>query len=422
MNWSKIKQVLGPGLLFASAAIGVSHLVQSTRAGANYGYELLWVIVLVNVLKFPFFEFGARYANASGESLIDGYKRIGNWALWVYFFITVASMFFVTAAVGFVTAGFMDNLFGLSSLWPSFKLFPVLLTFLISAGLLLFGKFNLLDDVIKVIGVVLFISTIIAFIATLLQGPASRIEGFIPPNAFDKVGILFIIALMGWMPTALDLSTWTSLWTVEKIKTTKYHPSLKETLSEFNFGYWISAGLSICFVTLGAYLVYGTGKTMPAGSVGFADMIIKLYTQTIGNWSYIIIAASSFSIMLGTCFTVFDGYSRAIERTSELLFMSKENSTKALNDTKVYNISLITLSIVAFVIIAFFINHFKKLIDLATTISFLIAPFIAAANYHLVTKKYINENQVPPKWLKIISYTGFIFLTSFALFYIYMKF
>ena len=37
---AKLKN-LGPGLLFAGAAIGVSHLVQSTRAGADFGLGLI---------------------------------------------------------------------------------------------------------------------------------------------------------------------------------------------------------------------------------------------------------------------------------------------------------------------------------------------------------------------------------------------
>ena len=49
---------LGPGLLFAGAAIGVSHLVQSTRAGADFGWGLLWALLLVNLFKYPFFQFG----------------------------------------------------------------------------------------------------------------------------------------------------------------------------------------------------------------------------------------------------------------------------------------------------------------------------------------------------------------------------
>ncbi|MCH1385109.1 MAG: divalent metal cation transporter, partial [Flavobacteriaceae bacterium] len=68
---------LGPGLLFAGAAIGVSHLVQSTRAGADYGLGLLWVLLLVNFFKYPFFQFGPRYALATGESLLAGYAKLG---------------------------------------------------------------------------------------------------------------------------------------------------------------------------------------------------------------------------------------------------------------------------------------------------------------------------------------------------------
>ena len=47
---------LGPGLLFAGAAIGVSHLVQSTRAGADFGWGLLWGLLLINLFKYPFFQ------------------------------------------------------------------------------------------------------------------------------------------------------------------------------------------------------------------------------------------------------------------------------------------------------------------------------------------------------------------------------
>ena len=84
MNLKNISKTLGPGLLFASTAIGVSHLVQSTRAGANYGFVLVGFIIAANILKFPFFEFGSRYANATGTSIIDGYKKIGGWMLWLY--------------------------------------------------------------------------------------------------------------------------------------------------------------------------------------------------------------------------------------------------------------------------------------------------------------------------------------------------
>ncbi len=57
---SRLLQALGPGIMYAGAAIGVSHLVQSTRAGAGYGFALVWAVVAVHLFKYPFFEYGHR--------------------------------------------------------------------------------------------------------------------------------------------------------------------------------------------------------------------------------------------------------------------------------------------------------------------------------------------------------------------------
>ena len=85
---------LGPGLLFAGAAIGVSHLVQSTRAGAEFGLGLLWALLLVNLFKYPFFQYGPRYASATGESLLDGYLKLGRGVLIAYFVLNFISMLY----------------------------------------------------------------------------------------------------------------------------------------------------------------------------------------------------------------------------------------------------------------------------------------------------------------------------------------
>ena len=45
----QVIQKLGPGLLFAGAAIGVSHLVQSTRSGADFGFGLIWTMIVIYV-------------------------------------------------------------------------------------------------------------------------------------------------------------------------------------------------------------------------------------------------------------------------------------------------------------------------------------------------------------------------------------
>ncbi len=407
-------KTLGPGILFASTAIGVSHLVQSTRAGANFGFGLLWAVILANLFKYPFFEYGSRYANVTGHSIIDGYKRIGNWMIWLYFLITLVSMFFVCSAVGFVTAGFLDNLFGLANHINILTTTAIL--FSVCIAILFFGKYNLLDGLIKIIGSVLLVTTIIAFILTLANGPIEKAEGFIPPEIWNGAGIGFLIALMGWMPTAVDLSAWNSLWTIERIKQTGYKPTLKETLFDFNLGYIVSSVLAVCFIFLGAYLMYGSGTVFSESGAKFANQVVELYTQTIGSWSRIIIASAAFSIMFGTCIAVFDGYSRALKRTLEILFFNNREQAP------IYNIILFLTAFGSFLIIYIFHNQpkgFKALIDLATTISFLIAPIIAIVNFRLVSKKYIPPTSTPPLWLRVVSYFGIVFLVVFTIVYVY---
>ena len=111
----KIIQKLGPGLLFAGAAIGVSHLVQSTRAGADFGFGLLWALILSNLFKYPFFLFGPKYSLASGESLLEGYYKLSKYVLLTYLILSIITMFTIQSAVTIVTAGLAIELFGITS-------------------------------------------------------------------------------------------------------------------------------------------------------------------------------------------------------------------------------------------------------------------------------------------------------------------
>jgi len=407
LDW--LKKTLGPGILFASTAIGVSHLVQSTRAGASYGFGLLFFIIIANLFKYPFFEFGSRFANATETSIIDGYKKLGVWVLWSYLIITLISMFFITSAVGAVTSGFLQNLFKTTELgiWNHI----VLLT--ICGSILSFGKYDSLDGLIKIIGFTLLISTLLAFTLVLIKGPVS--ETLFPAIDYNKTDILFIIALMGWMPTAVDLSSWNSLWTLERIKQTKFKPTLKQTIFEFNMGYIFSASLSLCFLTLGAYLMYGTDSIFPNSSALFANQVIKLYTESIGSWSYLIISIAGFSIMFGTCVAVFDGYARSASECIRLV-QNQKDSNKTHYDILIWILVFGSLGI-----ILLFGSKLKQLVDLATTISFMIAPMVALANYKLVSYPFLEKNAVPPAWLRKLAIGGIIYLIGFGLLFIYVR-
>ncbi|MEJ2006108.1 MAG: Nramp family divalent metal transporter, partial [Cyclobacteriaceae bacterium] len=241
-------QALGPGIVFAGMCIGVSHLVQSTRAGADYGFQLLIAVLAANLFKYPFFEFASRYTAATGVSILDGYARMGRWIIWLYTAITVLTMFIVTAAVTFVAAGLLGNLMPWSLDTDTWAAIIMGFCILILAS----GKYSALDGLLKVVSIILLISTIVAFVSAVAKGQPEPVEGFAQPEVLSPAGIIFVVALMGWMPTAVDLSTWTGLWAEARIKQTGYTPVLKETLLDFNIGYLMSAVLAVIFLSLGA--------------------------------------------------------------------------------------------------------------------------------------------------------------------------
>ena len=163
-------------------------------------------------------------------------------------------------------------------------------------------------------------------------------------------------------------------------------------------------------------MLFGTGNSLPDKSGDFAHGVIGLFTDYIGRWSTPIISLAAFSIMFGTCIAVFDGYGRSLERT--LILLTNKEEEQSDNNRPYYSSSLIIVIVGAFFVVYFFGVHMKLLVDLATTISFIIAPIIAVVNFRLVGKNFVGEAYVPPIWLRVLSWLGIIFLSGFAVLFL----
>jgi Mn2+/Fe2+ NRAMP family transporter len=252
------------------------------------------------------------------------------------------------------------------------------------------------------------------------------------PSSFDILNsiiagkdgdLLFVIALMGWMPIAIDMSTWHSLWIQARIKQTGYHPSLKETLLDFNIGYIITVVLAICFLTIGSYVLfnnpeYTTVNISNMSAINFSKMLVDVFSIAVGDWSRPVIAIATFATMIGTSITLIDGYCRSIERTIGLLKTEKENIDF---DRKQYLMWVSILIIGSYTIFYFFVSKLGTIINIAMTISFVLAPLFAYFNYKLIYNKEIDKTFHPPKWLKLLAKSGIVFLLAFTLLFLYSR-
>jgi len=401
MNASFLKK-LGPGLLFAGAAIGVSHLVNSTKVGAEFGFGLLWALLLVNLFKYPFFQFGPRYAAATGESLLDGYKKLSKGLLIVYFILTFATMFTIQTAVTIVTAGLAKQLFGIDF---DMEVWSTIIT-LICLGILAMGRYSFLDKLMKIIIITLTISTFVAVTFAITNGNEALTIGQIFP---EGAGLTLLIVFMGWMPAPLDISIWHSLWAIEKRQETKEFTP-KTALFDFDFGYIVTIILGACFIALGAYVMFGSGiEFSPKGGV-FASQLIDLYTTNLGSGAYIIIAIAAFTTMFSTTLTTLDASPRAMAKTSQLLF------GKYIKHSYIFWMLILVAGTI--LILTQFLSEMSALIKIATVLSFITAPFYAISNYILITSKHTPKEWQPKLGLRILSWLGILFLTGFSIWYL----
>lgn len=410
---------IGPGVLYAATAVGASHLVQSTRAGASYGLALVLLIVLTYVAKYPAFRFGAQYASATGNSLLHGYRDQGQWAVVVYIVIALGTMFAALPAVTFITAGLAKVAFGL-------QMGTLGISVIILAGctlILVVGGYHLLDRLVKVLMIVLAVATLVA---TVLVIPKIdwAVSGSIIPRGIISTDVFFIVALLGMMPSSVDISVWHSLWSVAKVRDSGYRPTLRESLGDFHIGYLGAFVLAMCFVLLGTGVMHNSGIEFEASAAGFAAQLIGLYKQSLGDWSGPLIGVVAVAVMFSTVLAGLDGYPRAA--VSLFNIYKERDSTEAESrslsiDKTVYTSTVLVLVLGSIVILYLFVTSLKLVIDVASTILFLFAPIIAWLNHRVMSGPNIPSFARPGRGLMALSVVGVIWMTAFSVYFLYLK-
>lgn len=402
-TWKSRLGALGPGILMATAAIGGSHLVASTQAGALFGWQLFWLIVVVNVLKYPFFRFGMEYTLATKNSLVEGYKNQGPGYFYSFIALNIIAAVVNTAGVLLLTASLLHYALPIS--------IPVtLLCWLILAAcliILLLGHFKALDNVAKAIMGLLTIATITALIIAINNGPVAPVN-YVGPSPYELAMLGFMVALMGWMPAPIEISALSSLWLKEK--QAQQSVTKSQGLFDFNVGYWLTVGLALVFFSLGALVQYGQSSNIELGGVAFAKQLIDMYALTIGEWARPLVSAIAFLCMFGTTLTVLDGYARTLNESHKLLgFKQSKHSL---------NTWLILQALAGMAVILFFKSALGPMLTFAMTLAFVTTPVFAWLNFSLVRSEPAIKHSL---LLRGLTWLGLVYLVGFAMAFVVWK-
>tara|TARA_R110000737_G_scaffold76771_3_gene107599 strand:+ start:188 stop:1381 length:1194 start_codon:yes stop_codon:yes gene_type:complete len=187
---------LGPGVLVAAAFIGPGTVTACTLAGVNFGFSLLWAMLLSIIATYILQEMSARLGIVTQKGLADVIKQelhnpwLRNGVIVLIFSaIIIGNASYEAGNIGGATLG-MEALFGMEYS----NLYPYVLGGL-AFILLYLGSYKALEKVFIVLVLIMSLSFVMTAILTK-PDIWELIKGLLVPTIPEK-GILTIIALVG---------------------------------------------------------------------------------------------------------------------------------------------------------------------------------------------------------------------------------
>ena len=181
--------ILGPGIIAASAGNDAGGIATYSSAGAKFGYELLWVMLVITVSLAIVQEMCARLGAATGRGLLDLIReRFGlGWAIFAISVILIANSGLVISE--FVGIGAALEMFGVP------RYFSVPLAAAIVWYLVVYGSYARVEKIFLVMTLVFLAYPVAAILAKPVWGDVAM--GFIPKIRGETEFMTMFVALIG---------------------------------------------------------------------------------------------------------------------------------------------------------------------------------------------------------------------------------
>ena len=194
---------VGPAVIASIAYIDPGNFATNIQAGAKYGYGLLWVVLLANVIAMLFQGLSAKLGIVTGRNLAelcrDHFPRPVVWAMWVVSEI---------AAMATDVAEFLGGAIGFSLLFQLPLLAGMVVIAIVTYGLLMCEAFGfrplelIIGAIVGVIG--------LCYLAEMFIAPVdwtSAAYHIVTPEIADAAALLLAVGIIGAtvMPHAIYL-------------------------------------------------------------------------------------------------------------------------------------------------------------------------------------------------------------------------
>ncbi len=276
---------MGPGTFLSSAV-----------AGATYGYSLIWALALALLFRYVWVNTAAAYVLVTGESLLQGYARIGRWLVWTSLVVTIL----VRHASNLYTVLLMGNAAHLLCPLPtpaSGAIWSVGLAIL-GVVMMISGGYPLIERGCTLVIVILGVSLPVAAMLSH-PDPAALLRGMFIPTIPNNQGLysamLLLAAMIGAQAGSLSNLSYTYFATEKGWRGAQDLPRQRTDLLTS----------TICRFGVGTLLQVAAAATLlPLGiRPESAEHLVRIFSESMGLVGKVIFGVG----LWGICFSSFVG-------------------------------------------------------------------------------------------------------------------
>ena len=399
MGWSikSFFKIVGPGFIIASVVLGPGSITTASKIGSEYGYSLLWVIVLAAIGMIMYTTMAGRFGVSHDKSILqtiaDTYGRWFAILIGISAFLAATSFQFGNN-LGVATA--LQAITGISeNVWP--LIFTPLAIILV-----LWAKH--LYKILEKMMMLLVMLMILAFLTNLIFAKPNLVaaaKGFVPLSLPSKsfnemaalVGTTFVLHACLYQSYLVQDKGWT-------IKDLKY--GLRDTYS----GIAMLASISILIIMTSAAALYPRGIVVTSA----ADMALQLealfgkfskYIFSLGLWAAAFSSLVVNSIMGGGLLSDGLGLGRTMQDRAPKFFT-------------------ILAMLIGMVVAVFFRGNVVYALVLAQASSLFAVPAIAIGLFLLLNNKKVMGAYANNRVQNVIAIFGMI-LIFLMVYYMYHR-
>jgi Mn2+/Fe2+ NRAMP family transporter len=418
---------MGPGFLWMLSATGSGELLLTPRIGAQYGYQLLWALVLAVVFKWFINREIGRYTVCTGASILEGFAgQPGrkNWPLWAI--VAPQLLVAVTGVAGL--AGMAAS--ALSLLVPASMTAWMAVVTVTCAVLVLWGRYQKVEKTATLLAAVMVIASIVA--AVVVHPDPTKIAAGTLPTVPEEVRYEEVLPWLGFALSGAAGLLWYSYWVRAKrfgaaALDARRNPSELSETERSHLAGWVRhmtvdctlAVIGTLIVTL-AFLVLGTELLGPKRLLPEEERVAEVLGRLLGDvwgpagfWAMVVGLLVAFS---ATVLSNQDGHGRLHADGTRLLLKSFGIEPPWARESTLQKAYIVVLLTALPIVLFAWAGNPVALLQLAGSIEAIHIPAIAVLA--VLLNRRLPPGLAPSRFSTIATVLGALFFATFAALYL----